>query len=117
MIFDILSKLWPNAALDPVLGRAEDEEADAEEKGLTNDVLERGLQRPGYLGGVQPHQLSLKYIVLDINICFYDGPSKHIYQYGSPRSVDCGHDHGYPGAQEYHAAEDKRVLRISADTV
>ena len=50
-------------SVEPVLGDAEDEEADAEEKGLTHDVLERGLQRPGYLGGVQSHQLSLKYIV------------------------------------------------------
>ena len=44
-----------------------------------------------------------------VNIC--------IYQYGCPRSVDGGHDHGYPGAQEYHTAENKRVLRISADAV
>ena len=71
---------------------------------------------PAILAGSSLISLASNILYVDINICFHE-PSKHIYQYGSPRSVDCGHDHGYPGAQEYHAAEDKRVLRISADAM
>ena len=69
---------------------------------------------PAILAGSSLISLASKILFVD-NICFH-GPSKYIYQYGCPRSVDGGHDHGYPGAQEYHTAENKRVLRISADT-